>query len=222
MTTLLLGFAEGNPGAAAARVGFLAVLIWLSVIDLRVRRLPDVIVLPTLLAGLVLSGFSVLVTPTEAFLGAGGGYLALRLLAVLWSFRGTPAAGPAFGGGDLKAAAMYRCLDWGISPAGRVAHRVRRGHTGRPPRPPNPAHPRRRPGPVRTGAGARRRSRPDSGAGAPSAAPRNIVAATLPRLARPRGHGARVMRAWAGTALPEIKRAAAQAGNGTGQPLASQ
>lgn len=106
MTTLLLGFAEGNPGAAAARVGFLAVLIWLSVIDLRVRRLPDVIVLPTLLAGLVLSGFSVLVTPTEAFLGAGGGYLALRLLAVLWSFRGTPAAGPAFGGGDLKAAAM--------------------------------------------------------------------------------------------------------------------
>ena len=106
MSALLLNYVDGGLGAAAARSGFLIVLIWLSVIDLRTRRLPDRIVLPTLVAGLVLNGFSVLTTPVDALLGAAGGYLSLHALSMLWSRRALPGVGPAFGGGDLKAAAM--------------------------------------------------------------------------------------------------------------------
>lgn len=87
-----------------ACLGFSAVLAWLSIVDLRIRRLPDRIVLPTLWAGLTLNAaFSLVAEPAEAVLGAVGGYAALRVLAAAWSFRRPDAA---FGGGDLKMAAM--------------------------------------------------------------------------------------------------------------------
>ena len=106
MSALFLHLADEGAGAATARVGFLAILIWLSAIDLQVRRLPDLIVLPTLSAGLILNGLSVLTTPAEAAMGAAGGYLSLYSLSVLWSFRAASNAKPAFGGGDLKTSAM--------------------------------------------------------------------------------------------------------------------
>lgn len=87
-----------------ACAGFLGVLAWLSVVDVRIRRLPDRIVLPTLWAGLTLNAaFSLMAEPAEAVLGAAGGYAALRALAAAWSLRRPDVA---FGGGDLKMAAM--------------------------------------------------------------------------------------------------------------------
>lgn len=81
---------------------FLAVLVALSVIDLRTRRLPSAIVLPTLWAGLVLNAGHVFTTPEDAILGAVAGYGSLWLLGAAYSVR-RPAA---FGGGDLKLCAM--------------------------------------------------------------------------------------------------------------------
>jgi leader peptidase (prepilin peptidase)/N-methyltransferase len=87
-----------------ACAGFLGVLAWLSIVDMRIRRLPDRIVLPTLWAGLTLNAaFSLTAAPAEAVLGAAGGYAALRALGAAWSLRRPDAA---FGGGDLKMAAM--------------------------------------------------------------------------------------------------------------------
>ena len=87
-----------------AEVGFVAVLLVLSAIDLRTRRLPDRIVLPTLWAGLALNACSVLTVPADAVLGATCGYSSLWLLSAGWAVR-TGQRGAAFGGGDLKLAA---------------------------------------------------------------------------------------------------------------------
>lgn len=88
----------------AAGLVFAGVLVWLSVVDLRIRRLPDRIVLPMLWAGLTLNAAcSLLTTPAEAVLGAVAGYGSLWLLGAAWSLR---RPGVAFGGGDLKTAAM--------------------------------------------------------------------------------------------------------------------
>ena len=81
---------------------FLGALATLSVIDMRVQRLPDKIVLPMLWLGLGLNAGGLLTSPTDAILGALCGYLSLWLLSTLYSFRRRA----AFGGGDLKLAAM--------------------------------------------------------------------------------------------------------------------
>lgn len=101
--------AAGTVAGAVACGAFLLVLAWLSVIDLRIRRLPDRIVLPTLTAGLLLNAaLQVVTTPQDAVLGALSGYGLLWLLSALWCVRsglgGSRSA--AFGGGDLKLAAM--------------------------------------------------------------------------------------------------------------------
>ena len=88
-----------------AEIGFLAVLAALSAVDLRTRRLPDRIVLPTLWAGLLLNAFSVLTPAADAALGAVCGYGSLWLLSALWAIP-SGQRGAAFGGGDLKMATM--------------------------------------------------------------------------------------------------------------------
>lgn len=100
LADLLAGVAL--PVRVLAGGGFLAVLAVLSAIDLRTRRLPSAIVLPTLWAGLVLNAGHVFTTPEDAILGAVAGYGSLRLLGAAYSIR-RPAA---FGGGDLKLCAM--------------------------------------------------------------------------------------------------------------------
>ena len=86
-----------------ALAGFCAVLILLSAIDLRTRRLPDPLVLPTLWAGLLLNATAVALVPAaDAILGVIAGYLSLHLLRLV----ARPRYGAnCFGGGDLKLAA---------------------------------------------------------------------------------------------------------------------
>ena len=80
------------------------VLVVLSVIDLRTRRLPNAIVLPTLWTGLILNAFNLFTGPAEAILGAAAAYGSLWTIARLYAFRSN--GSPAFGGGDLKLAAL--------------------------------------------------------------------------------------------------------------------
>ena len=87
--------------AATALIGVFAVL---SVIDLRTRRLPNGIVLPALWAGLLLNAFDLFTGPADAILGAAAAYGTLWAIARLYALRRT--GGPAFGGGDLKLAAV--------------------------------------------------------------------------------------------------------------------
>ena len=111
ITELLGAWLPGEKGTEVhealrllACTGFVGVMAWLSVVDVRIRRLPDRIVLPTLWAGLILNAaFSLTAGPAEAVLGAAGGYVVLRALALAWSLRRPDMA---FGGGDLKMAAM--------------------------------------------------------------------------------------------------------------------
>ncbi len=100
---MLLGVAAG-PARLAAQFGFIAILSWLSVIDWRTRRLPDWIVLPMLWVGLVLNAaLEMFASPADAIFGAVFGYAALWLISAAYNgVRG----GRAFGGGDLKLAAM--------------------------------------------------------------------------------------------------------------------
>lgn len=91
-----------EPARLAASATLLALLIWLSVIDLRIQRLPDRIVLPALWSGLALNAAHVITTPADAILGAILGYLSLWFLSAVYSLR----SGAAMGGGDLKTAAM--------------------------------------------------------------------------------------------------------------------
>ena len=86
-----------------AGCALLAVLLLLSVIDLRTRRLPNAIVLPTLWAGLLLNTCGLFTQPADAILGAVAGYGSLWTLSQVHGLRRR--GGPAFGGGDLKLAA---------------------------------------------------------------------------------------------------------------------
>jgi len=98
--------AIAGPVRSLAEACFLAVLAALSVVDLRTRRLPDRIVLPTLWAGLVLNaGGAAFATPAAAVLGAAVGYLSLWLLSATYALRAGRRCA-AFGGGDLKLSAM--------------------------------------------------------------------------------------------------------------------
>lgn len=87
---------------SAAAGLFLVALLTLSLIDLRTQRLPDRIVIPMLGLGLAANAGALFTSPLDAILGAIAGYGSLWLLGALYFFR-TPSA---FGGGDLKLAAM--------------------------------------------------------------------------------------------------------------------
>jgi leader peptidase (prepilin peptidase) / N-methyltransferase len=86
---------------AAASGAFILLLLWLSIVDLRSQRLPNLIVLPMLLGGLALNAFGLLTSPLDAVLGMIAGYGSLWTIGALYSFRRKA----AFGGGDLKFAA---------------------------------------------------------------------------------------------------------------------
>ena len=84
--------------------GFTAALLILSLFDLKTGRLPDRIVLPSLWVGLLLNSSSAaFVSASDAIVGAAAGYCVLRVLAITYQLR---RAGPAFGRGDMKLAAM--------------------------------------------------------------------------------------------------------------------
>jgi leader peptidase (prepilin peptidase)/N-methyltransferase len=90
-------------GAAAAMVVFLAALIVLFFTDLDLRLLPDAVTLPLVVVGLLLSFVRPSVRPLSAIIAAGGGFVLLLAVALLWSwFRGIEAVG----GGDIKMMAM--------------------------------------------------------------------------------------------------------------------
>ena len=99
--TLFFASVGEHPVAATMFVGVLASL---GVIDWQTGRLPDRIVLPTLWSGLVLNACGeCFATASDAILGCAAGYGALWLLCALHRcLRGSV----AFGGGDLKLAAM--------------------------------------------------------------------------------------------------------------------
>lgn len=84
-------------------LGLVGIGVWLLVIDVRTHRLPNRIVLPTLVSVLVLVGLDALVTAQSASLvGATIGMLVLGgFYAVL---RAT--SGGGIGGGDVKLAAV--------------------------------------------------------------------------------------------------------------------
>ncbi len=61
-------------------VGLFTVLVTLAVCDHRTNRLPDVIVIPLCLVGLLVNLNSLIVPLPDAVTGAVGGYLAIRLM----------------------------------------------------------------------------------------------------------------------------------------------
>ncbi len=85
-------------------------LIALAVIDISHLILPDVIVLPLLWLGLLVSAFGFFTTPKEAIIGAVAGYLVLWLLAKAYKIvRHVDGVGY----GDFKLAAMFGAwLGW--------------------------------------------------------------------------------------------------------------
>jgi len=96
--------------AFAGYLAFAAALVTITFIDLDHRIIPDVISLPGIALGLLLSFVSPLVRPFDALLGAvaGGGFL--LLVAGLYQFvRGHE----GMGGGDVKLLAMIGAfLGW--------------------------------------------------------------------------------------------------------------
>jgi leader peptidase (prepilin peptidase) / N-methyltransferase len=93
----------GLTGRAVAVVGFGCILIALAGIDFEHYILPDVLTLPTLAAGILISFWADWISPLEAALGAliGGGVLWLVAKA-WWLLRGEEGLGL----GDVKMLAM--------------------------------------------------------------------------------------------------------------------
>jgi leader peptidase (prepilin peptidase)/N-methyltransferase len=88
-------------------------LIIISFIDLRERIIPDVLSLPFIAFGFILSFFIRIITPVDSLLGilAGGG--SLLIIAIVGSklFKKE-----AMGGGDIKLAAMIGAfLGWKLT-----------------------------------------------------------------------------------------------------------
>lgn len=126
------GWPPVHPLAAAGWWALLAAYLWfaaasiaLAVIDIAHRRLPDVVVLPTLAAVSVLLGAAALLggdgldrARLVGVVGGGAVLFALYLLMVLISPRG-------MGGGDLKLApvtgAALGFVGWGALAVGSVA-----------------------------------------------------------------------------------------------------
>lgn len=99
------------------RAALILVLLYLSYIDLRSFRLPDVITLPLILVGLCFNGFSPLrfVTIEDALWGAFLGYLVLWFLNALYRFIKKQ---DGIGMGDAKLlAALGAWLGWAVLPS---------------------------------------------------------------------------------------------------------
>lgn len=109
-----------NPGLPLDQLDFWAtpglaiVLLWLSLIDLRERRLPDRLSVPLIAAGLVLAAIRVEGLPAAQLLGAAAGYAVFALFG--WAFfrlRGVEGLGL----GDAKLlAAAGAWLGWQALP----------------------------------------------------------------------------------------------------------
>ena len=86
---------------------FIAALLVISVIDLNHRIIPDIISLPGIPLGVVVSLAIPSMTLQDAFIGllAGGG----SLLAVAWAYRAVTGK-TGMGGGDIKLLAMIGAL----------------------------------------------------------------------------------------------------------------
>ncbi|MEL6915793.1 MAG: A24 family peptidase [Pseudomonadota bacterium] len=93
----------------------LGALAYLSVVDLRERRLPDAVTLPVLITGLALAAWRDGHIPYAAMLGAGVGYSVFALIGeVYFRARGTEGLGL----GDAKLmGALGAWLGWEALPA---------------------------------------------------------------------------------------------------------
>ncbi len=119
LLTAVLSFAVayhfGYGVAAAAALILTWSLIALSLIDYDTQLLPDVMTLPLLWLGLVLSLWGVFVDPTTSIIGAAVGYLALWLVFQLFRLV-TGKEGMGFG--DFKLLALLGAwLGWQLLPA---------------------------------------------------------------------------------------------------------
>ncbi len=98
------------------RIFLIFILAYLAYVDLRTFRLPDVITLPLLFAGLCFNGFVSLrfITPQESILGAILGYLILWTLNRIYRYLKKQ---DGIGMGDAKLlAALGAWLGWGTLP----------------------------------------------------------------------------------------------------------
>jgi leader peptidase (prepilin peptidase)/N-methyltransferase len=108
--TVALWLQLGPTLAFAGYLAFAAALVTITFIDLDHQIIPDVISLPGIVVGLLVSLVSPLVTPAAAVLGVlvGGG----SLLAVAWTYR-LVRGHDGMGGGDIKLLAMIGAfLGW--------------------------------------------------------------------------------------------------------------
>jgi leader peptidase (prepilin peptidase)/N-methyltransferase len=108
--TVALWLQLGPTLAFAGYLAFAAALVTITFIDLDHQIIPDVISLPGIVVGLLVSLVSPLVTPADAVLGVlvGGG----SLLAVAWTYR-LVRGHDGMGGGDIKLLAMIGAfLGW--------------------------------------------------------------------------------------------------------------
>ncbi len=114
LLSLLVIWRLGPTWAGAAGLGFTWALIALALIDLDTQLLPDVITLPLVWAGLLLSLKGVFTDPASAITGAAAGYLALW--TVYHGFR-LATGKRGMGHGDFKLlAAVGAWLGWQYLP----------------------------------------------------------------------------------------------------------
>lgn len=110
----LLVYAQLGPQHALWGLPFLWSLIALSAIDLEHLLLPDSLTLGLLWAGLLLATHSVFTTPTDAIIGAAGGFGSLWLIATLFRL---VTGRDGMGRGDFKLfAALGAWLGWTALP----------------------------------------------------------------------------------------------------------
>lgn len=104
-----------GPGVEAiAAMAFSWALLTLSVIDLREQLLPDLITIPLMWVGLLLSLFGVFVEVHSALIGAISGYMSLWL--IYWIFR-LATGKEGLGYGDFKIfAALGAWMGWQALP----------------------------------------------------------------------------------------------------------
>ena len=108
--SLFVAWKFGFGWQAAAGIFFTWCLIAMTFIDVDKMLLPDQITLPLLWLGLLLSTQNIYVSPTDAIIGAGAGYLSLW--SVYWGFK-LLTGKEGMGYGDFKLlAALGAWLGW--------------------------------------------------------------------------------------------------------------